>query len=118
MLNQRRRAADTVACDFRNVETATDEAARLAAVCLATMLQQRTEAKLPVDTGLEALQLVSEAAAGLVVARQRLVQAHKALVDVRDGIGLGAFYGYGDESECPPIKPFVEASAPRLAAVA
>lgn len=118
MLNERRQAAHNVAADFRKVETATDEAARLAAVCMATMLQQRTEANLPVDTGLNALQLVSEAAAGLVVARQRLVMAHKALVDVRDDIGLGRFYGYGDESECPPIRGSVTDAPPRLAAVA
>ena len=34
--------------------------------------------------------------------RQRFVDAHQALVAVRSEIGLGAFYAYGDEGECPP----------------
>lgn len=116
MLKERRLAADLVASDFLKVEAATDHAALLAASCMATMLDQRTKAKLPVGTGLEALRLISDAATDLVRARQRLVEAHAALSQTRDDIGLAAF-AYGDQSECPEVR-YVNAAAPKLAAVA
>lgn len=102
MLNNRLQAAGSVAADFIRAENAADEAAQFAASCVATMLKVRAEAKLPVRTGLQALQLVSEAAADLVRARQRMVEAHAALVDVRDEIGLRNHFAYGDEGNCPP----------------
>ncbi|WP_267379331.1 MULTISPECIES: hypothetical protein [unclassified Sphingomonas] len=104
MLKERRQAADLVTADFLKAERAADEAATCAADCVATMLRQRADARLPVATGLDAIQLVSEATADLVRARHRLVEAHRALVTVRSDIGLGAFYAYGDESDCPPAQ--------------
>ncbi|TFI59814.1 hypothetical protein E2493_02980 [Sphingomonas parva] len=100
MLKNRLRAAELVAQDFLKLENAADEAATLAATCMTTMLQQRAEANLPVATGVEALQLIADAAQDLVKARQRIVEAHGALVSVRSGIGLRA---YRDESECPDM---------------
>lgn len=102
MLKERRQAADRVTADFLKAEEAADVAAMCAADCVATMLRQRADARLPVTTGIDAIQLVSDAAADLVRARQRLVEAHKALIVVRSDIGLGAFYAYGDQGDCPP----------------
>jgi len=116
MLKERRLAADLVASEFLKVEAATDQATLLAANCMATMLDQRTKAKLPVGTGLEAIRLISDASADLVRARQRLVEAHAALSKTRDDIGLSAF-AYGDQSECPEVR-YVTGAAHKLVAVA
>jgi len=102
MLKERRQATDRVTADFLKAEAAVDQAASLAASCVATLLQQRAAARLPVATGIAALQLVADASSDLIKARQRFVDAHRALVAVRSEIGLGAFYAYGDEGECPP----------------
>lgn len=117
MLKERRRATDTVTADFLRAEAAVDEAAQLAATCVSTLLQQRVAANLPVGTGSAALQMVAEASMDIIKARQRFVDAHRALVEVRRDIGLGQFYGYGDVSECPPNEGALHA-APRLSAVA
>ena len=103
MLKARLQAADAVAIDFIKAEGAADRAALLTASCVATMLKVRAEANLPVDTGMLALQLVSDAAADLIRARQRMVEAHAALASVRDQIGLRAHVAYGDEGNCPPV---------------
>ena len=112
MLKERRRAVDTVAAHFLKAETAADEAAMLTSECVSVFLRQRQAANLPVGTGIEALQLLSDAAGDLMRARQRMVEAHRALVDTKGAIGLRA---YGDEMECPPSGI---TSTPILAAVA
>ncbi|TXC71667.1 helix-turn-helix transcriptional regulator [Sphingomonas ginsenosidivorax] len=117
MLKERRRATDAVTADFLKAEAAVDEAAQLAATCVSTLLQQRVAANLPVSTGTAALQLVAEASMDIIKARQRFVDAHRALIEVRHDIGLGQFYGYGDVSECPPNEGALR-EAPRLSAVA
>lgn len=123
MLKQRRDATDTVTAIFLKAEAAVDEAAMLAASCVSTLLQQRIAANLPVGTGTAALQAVSQASFDMINARQRFVEAHRALVEVRRDIGLGQFYGYGDTAECPPNEGAVRSVPagnilPRLAAVA
>ncbi len=102
MLRERRRAADRVANDFLEAEAAVDKAAMLTASCMATLMQQRVAANLPLGTGAAALQMVSQASFEMVAVRQRFIEAHRALVDVRTEIGLGQFYGYGDTAQCPP----------------
>jgi DNA-binding CsgD family transcriptional regulator len=119
MLKQRRAATDKVTSDFLKAEAAVDHAALLAASCVSTLLEQRVAANLPVGTGVSALQMVSQASFDLINARQRFVEAHRALVEVRAEIGLGQFYGYGDTAECPPNEGALPAEVPlRLAAVA
>ena len=123
MLKQRRDATNTVTEIFLKAEAAVDEAAMLAASCVSTLLQQRVAANLPVGTGTAALQLVSQASFDIINARQRFVEAHRALVDVRHDIGLGQFYGYGDTAQCPPNEGALRGVAAgdlphRLAAVA
>ena len=76
-------------------------------------MRQRVAANLPVGTGVEALQLLSDAASDMMRARQRLIEAHRALVETRGAIGLR---GYGDEG-CPP-SALNEAMPVMLAAVA
>lgn len=123
MLKQRRDATDTVTTIFLKAEAAVDEAAMLAASCVSTLLQQRVAANLPVGTGTAALLMVSQASFDMINARQRFVEAHRALVEVRHEIGLGQFYGYGDTAPCPPNEgaligvPMSETPV-RLAAVA
>ena len=117
MLKERRRATDAVTADFLKAEAAVDAAAQLAATCVSTLLQQRVAANLPVSTGTAALQMVAEASMDIIKARQRFVEAHSALIEVRRDIGLGQFYGYGDVSECPPNEGALR-DAPRLSAVA
>lgn len=117
MLNERRRATDTVTVDFLKAEAAVDEAAQLAASCVSTLLQQRLAATLPLGTGSAAIQLVADASMDMMKARQRFVDAHRALVEVRHDIGLGRFYGYGDVSDCPPAGA-LGVEVPRLSAVA
>ena len=112
MLKERRQATDMVTVEFLKAEAAVDQAALLAATCVATLLQQRAAANLPVATGLEALQLVSEASSDIIRARQRFVDAHRALVSVRAEIGLANFYKYGDEGECPPNEGALRAEVP------
>jgi DNA-binding CsgD family transcriptional regulator len=123
MLRERRNAADRVASDFLKAEAAVDTAAMLTASCMTTLLRQRIAANLPVGTGAAALQMMSQASFDIINARQRFVEAHRALVDVRAEIGLGQFYGYGDTAECPPNEGALHAAADlgspvRLAAVA
>ncbi|MES3099579.1 sigma factor-like helix-turn-helix DNA-binding protein [Sphingomonas faeni] len=119
MLKQRRDATDKVTVDFLKAEAAVDHAAMLAASCVSTLLQQRVAANLPVGTGVMALQMISQASLDMINARQRFVEAHRALVAVRAEIGLGQFYGYGDTAECPPNEGALRADGPvRLAAVA
>lgn len=97
MLKERRHAVDTVAAQFLKAETAADEAAMLTSECVATFMRQRLAANLPLGTGLDALQLMSDAAADLVRARQRMVEAHRALFEAKGAIGLRS---YGTEG-CP-----------------
>jgi len=99
MLKQRRQAAERVAADFLKAEAAADDAAMLAATCVSTMIEQRAAANLPVNTGLDAIQMMMDATADLVAARRKLVVLHAELVSVRKGIGVKNF---GDTSECPP----------------
>ncbi|MCK8456712.1 sigma factor-like helix-turn-helix DNA-binding protein [Sphingomonas faeni] len=123
MLRQRRDATNAVTTIFLKAEAAVDQAAMLAASCVSTLLQQRVAANLPVGTGTAALQMVSQASFDMINARQRFVEAHRALIDVRHDIGLGQFYGYGDTAECPPNEGVLGGislgdAPPRLAAVA
>lgn len=117
MLKERRRAAELVAADFLKAEASVDAAATSAAACVTTMLSQRVEARLPVTTGVAALQLISDATADMIRARQRFIEAHALLVDARNDLGLRA---YGDESECPPgfTSPTTAETPARLVAVA
>ncbi|WP_267397237.1 MULTISPECIES: hypothetical protein [unclassified Sphingomonas] len=111
MLKERRLAADLVTAHFLTAEKAADLATSSTAACLAKMLEQRAAANLPLGMGTEALRLVSEATGDLMRARQKLIDAHSALLEVRSDMGLRA---YGDQSECPPdvVGPMARSATP------
>ena len=115
MLKQRREAVARVAADFLKLEAAADQAAILGAECLRTMIDVRGAARLPIDTGLDAIQMVMDATADLVRVRQKLIDAHAELAKVRDGIGVRSF---GDESECPQLTAMEPAGGVHLKVVA
>ena len=110
MLRERREAVARVAADFLKAEAAIDQAARSATVCLATMLEQRAAANLPLGTGLKALELFSEMSALLVRARALAIDVHAELAQIPDSIGIRNF---GDTSECPPMATAAERKAPK-----
>lgn len=100
MLKQRREAVAQVSADFLKAEAAIDQAARRAAACMATMLDQRAAANLPLRTGLKALELMSDVSALLIKARQLSIDVHGELAMLPAEIGI---HNYGDVSECPPM---------------
>lgn len=109
MLNQRLTAVRAVKSDFLAAETAQDNAAILTVRALATMLEARRDANLPLGTGLEQIALATRAASLSVEARRALVEAHPGLARIPGEIGLGA-WSYGDDGNCPPVDPAVGAS--------
>jgi hypothetical protein len=102
MLKERREAAEAVRSTFLPAEHAQDEAAIRAARCLATALEARARANLPLATGLVAIEHLSQGAALAVQARQSFIEAHRALAALPNEVGLGVV-GWGDGQGCPPI---------------
>jgi len=102
MLKERRDAAEAVRSTFLPAEQAQDEAAIRAARCLATALEARARANLPLGTGLAAIGHLSQGAALAVQARQSFIEAHRALAELPHEVGLGVV-GWGDGQGCPPI---------------
>jgi hypothetical protein len=111
MLNQRRAAVEAVRDTFLPAEAASDAAAIQAARCLATTLEMRATANLPIGTGLDAIALLSRGASQAVEARQSLIEAHAKLAEIPDQIGL-ATVGWGDSGGCPPVHASADAPAP------
>lgn len=104
MLKERRAAAEAVRSSFLPAEHSQDQAAIQAARCLATALEVRASANLPLGSGLDAIAHLSRGTALAVEARQSFIEAHKKLVEIPQEIGLGAV-GWGDSGGCPPIDP-------------
>ena len=102
MLKERRAAAEAVRSAFLPAEQAQDEAAIQAARCLATALEVRAQINLPLATGLKAIAHLSRGAALAVEARQSMIEAHRALVELPTEVGLSVV-GWGDGGGCPPI---------------
>lgn len=100
MLNQRLAAARTVRSDFLAAESAQDEAAIRAIRAVASMLEARRDAALPIGTGLQEIAKATRAAMLSIEARQALAEAHPELAKLPASIGLAAFF-YGDDGECP-----------------
>lgn len=115
MLKERRHAVEQVRADFLKAEAAVDQAARDAANAMATMLNQRAVANLPLGTGAKAIQLMNDMAALIVQARQLAIDVHGELAMIPDEIGIRAF---GDTSPCPAVTVAAEPAAPNLRIVA
>lgn len=115
MLKERRHAVDQVRHDFLKAEAAIDRAAIDAANCMASMLQQRAMANLPLGTGAKAIQLMNDMAGLIVQARQLAIDVHGELAMIPDEIGVRS---YGDTSPCPPVAIEAAPTAPNLRVVA
>lgn len=101
MLNQRNEAARAVATELLPAEREVDSAIVRNAKMTIAVVEGRRKCKLPLGTGQEGLQFVTEATARLVEARTLLARAHAAFRTTQTEIGLQAF-SYGDISDCPP----------------
>ena len=115
MLKERRHAVDQVRADFLKAEAAIDQAARDAANCLATILQQRAQANLPLGTASKAIEMLMDMSALVVKARQLAIDVHSELAEIPAEIGIR---NYGDTSPCPPVAIETQPSTPNLRVVA
>lgn len=109
MLNERNAAARAVATELLPAERDVDSAIVRNAKMTIAVVEGRRKCKLPLTTGQEGLQFVTEATSRLVEARSLLAHAHVAFRTTQDEIGLQAF-SYGDISDCPP--PSAETAPP------
>jgi len=100
MLNERLKAAGMVADHLIPAEHSVDASIERGASLTLAMLAARTEAKLPFSVGQDALDRVIEANTHLIQARRAFVEAHRALAETRDRIGLRT-RAFGDLSQCP-----------------
>lgn len=103
MLKQRVSAVHLVANAFISAEAVVDRSATEAARCMALMMEQRSAANLPMETGADALAHVARASALLVEARHAFLDAHRCLNDVPRQIGLERMYGKDPNN--PPNGP-------------
>ncbi|GEM_PF-2640983 len=120
MLKERLAAAHAVQSTFLAAERAQDTAAVETAKCLATALEARQLANLPLGTGLKAIGLMARSTALAVEARQSLIEAHPELAAIPSQIGLEHIKAWGPTSDdCVPVEPRgQEVAPPRLAVAA
>ncbi len=105
MLKERRLAVENVKAAFLPVERAAETTAALGARCVATMIEERARANLPIATGATAMGLVTEALQLSLAARAKFIEAHQLLGDLPAEIGIHAYGG----DECPPNQAFTPA---------
>lgn len=97
MLKERREAVENVTAAFLDMERTAEESLILGAGCVLTMLEQRRKAKLPIETGADALALVGQGVAHSAAAFASYAKAHPGLTATRvrmdegDGGDGGAF---------------------------
>lgn len=103
MLNQRLSAAKAVAAELLPAETELDNAILHHARLTIAVIEGRRSAKLPVATGQAGLRHIARATERLVEARGEIFDAHAALRETRDEIGLRTI-SFGDFWDCPPKK--------------
>jgi len=111
LLNQRHQIASTVASELLPAEKEVDSAIVRNAKLTIAVVEGRRKCRLPLTTGLEALDFVARATSQLVEARALLAHAHAAFRTTQAEIGLQAF-SYGDEQECPPSTGELQIVAP------
>lgn len=102
MLKERRLAVENVKAAFLPVERAAETTAALGARCVATMIEERAKANLPIATGASAMLLVTEALQLSLAARAKFIEAHQLLGDLPAEIGIRSYGG----DECPPNHAF------------
>lgn len=113
MLKERRTAVENVKAAFLHVEGSAETTAALGARCVATMIEERAKANLPIATGSAAMGLVSEALQLSLAARAKFIEAHQLLGRLPSEIGVSSYGG----DECPPNEAFAP-SEPTLRRVA
>lgn len=117
LLNARKELTRTVTAELRAIEQLLDEAQVRQAQLVATAVEGRRTAKLPLFAGEDALALVAAASVDLLSVRKSIHAAHYAFRDVRDQMGVDpqAFGDYGDTPR--EYVPEGQAARPALAIV-
>jgi hypothetical protein len=88
MLNNRIAAARIVAQALNGTENAVDDAIVSVADLTRALAEARRVANVSPVVGQEAIALTAEAFTALQLARAKMVEAHSAFAEVRDGMGL------------------------------
>jgi hypothetical protein len=100
MLKNQRIAARAVYGTLLPAERSQDRAAIDATRCLLAVLEGRQAGEFRLDTGIDAISLLSEASAKAIDARNLMVQAHAELASVADEVGIDV-RSWGPTRECP-----------------
>lgn len=88
MLQNRMAAARIVGQALNSTENAVDDAIVSVADLTRALTEARRVANLSPVVGQDAIALTAEAFAALQLARAKMVEAHEAFAEVRDGMGL------------------------------
>lgn len=91
MLKNRRDAVEAVAEAFRDTERTAEEATILGAQCLITMLEARSNARLPIETGADALVMIAEGTVHATRAYAAFAKAHPLLKMIPSQIGVTSY---------------------------
>lgn len=100
LLNARKELTRIVTAELRAIEQLLDEAQVRQAQLVATAVEGRRTAKLPLFAGEDALALVAAASVDLLSVRKSIHAAHYAFRDVRDQMGIRA-EDFGDHGDTP-----------------
>ncbi|MFW2828891.1 hypothetical protein [Sphingomonas sp. ID0503] len=113
MLNTRLEAVKDVTASLREFETAMDEALIKGFALGSEMIRARQKAKLAAAVGQDALQNVIKALSCITEGRERTVESHEQLAEVRSYLGLDVL-ATGDAGKPPksPMVPAMDAGAP------
>ena len=95
-------AAFEVASQVRAVEETIDQALAEIAELQGRMIHARSVAGVGVMTGHDSLEHLAAALNGLVSARGRMGNCHRALLDATQRVPGLRTVGFGDTDECPP----------------
>lgn len=99
MSKTRQKIADELAQAFIPLERDADRVAANASRCVAIAMEAATKARLDPTRSNAAIELMLKAAAASGEARRLVREAHVALADIRDEVGLATSYGDCDEGQ-------------------
>ena len=95
------RACRAVYADFMPAEASADLAAARTARLLATVLEQRSAARLSIGTGTLLIRKLTKSLTAQIEAREEFAYAHKIAAEMPAEFGLEPS-AYGDVVPCPP----------------
>lgn len=95
------RACKAVYAEFMPAEASADLAAARTARLLATVLEQRSAARLSIGTGALLIRKLSKSLTAQIEAREEFAHAHKIAAAMPEEFGLDP-RAYGDVVPCPP----------------